>query len=135
MARGGASSEEDDGTDPAPPAAPPGAGRPLAPDPAPEAEPRGEGSAVLAPAPPRKGGGSRSAADEGGLLVAAADAIFEAERASVSVLQGRLGVPFVRASRLLERLEREGLVGPYRGGSARDILLTRSEWEKRPRGG
>ena len=72
--------------------------------------------------------------DENELVGAAADAVFEAGRASVSVLQGRLRVPFIRASRLLERLQRLGLVGPYRGGSTRDILLTRAEWEKRPRG-
>jgi DNA translocase FtsK/SpoIIIE-like protein len=135
VARGGASSREAAGSDPDPPDAPSGAGPPVEPDPAPGGDPREEGSAILRPAALRRGRGSRPASDEGGLLVSAAEAIFEAERASVSVLQGRLGVPFVRASRLLERLEREGLVGPYRGGSARDILLTRSEWEKRPRGG
>ncbi len=135
VARGGDPSPGDSGSDPVPTAGPHGAGPPVAPGGESGPDPREDESTVLRPAPSRRGAGSPPDSDEGALLVAAGDAIFEAERASVSVLQGRLGVPFVRASRLLERLEREGLVGPYRGGSARDILLTRSEWEKRHRGG
>ncbi|HET6202598.1 MAG TPA: DNA translocase FtsK [Planctomycetota bacterium] len=95
----------------------------------------GERTLVLEPASPRGGATVRaegSPLGESDLVPAAAEAIFEAGRASVTILQSRLGVPFARASRLLDRLEQLGLVGPYRGGSARDILLARAEWERRP---
>jgi hypothetical protein len=85
---------------------------------------------AVEPGPPDPAPG-RVAEDDEALLGSAAEAIFEADRASVSVLQQSLSIPFVRASRLLDRLEREGLVGPYQGGSSRAILLTREAWEER----
>jgi DNA segregation ATPase FtsK/SpoIIIE-like protein len=52
-------------------------------------------------------------------------------RASISFLQRKLEVSFGDAQHLMGELESQGIVGPYRGNPARDILLTLSEWEAR----
>lgn len=52
-------------------------------------------------------------------------------RASISFLQRKLEIPFGDAQHLMAALEAEGIVGPYRGNPARDILLSLSEWEAR----
>ena len=77
-------------------------------------------------APPESDGG-------GGMLNQAARLVIEEGRASVSLLQRRLGIPFSRASLLLDLLEKEGVIGPYRGGPSRDILLRLADWEQKAR--
>ena len=52
-------------------------------------------------------------------------------RVAVSVLQQELDMEFDEACELLDRLQAEGLIGPYKGGKKRDILLTEEEWEDR----
>jgi hypothetical protein len=52
-------------------------------------------------------------------------------RASISFLQRKLEIPFGDAQRIMLELETAGVVGPYQGNPARDILLTLSEWEAR----
>ena len=36
---------------------------------------------------------------------------------------------FDEACELLDQLQAEGLIGPYKGGKKRDILLSEEEWE------
>ncbi|MBI3847044.1 MAG: DNA translocase FtsK 4TM domain-containing protein [Planctomycetes bacterium] len=55
--------------------------------------------------------------------------VVESRRGSVSLLQRRLEVGYARATKFLERMEREGVVGPYEGAKARDVLVTLEEWE------
>jgi S-DNA-T family DNA segregation ATPase FtsK/SpoIIIE len=43
--------------------------------------------------------------------------------ASVSLLQRRLKIGYARAGRLIDQLEREGVVGPYSGSKAREVLV------------
>ena len=50
-------------------------------------------------------------------------------RAAVSVLQQELDMEFDEACALLDQLQEEGLIGPYKGGKKRDILLSEEEWE------
>ncbi|MEM9802797.1 MAG: DNA translocase FtsK [Planctomycetota bacterium] len=52
-------------------------------------------------------------------------------RVAVSVLQKQLEMEFDEACELLDRLQDEGLIGPYRGGKKREILLSEEEWEER----
>lgn len=66
-----------------------------------------------------------------GMLDNAARLVIQEGRASVSLLQRRLSIPFSRASLLLDLLEREGVIGPYRGGPSRDILLSLADWEQK----
>lgn len=45
------------------------------------------------------------------------------DRASASLLQRRLRVGYARAARMLDQLEREGVVGPAEGSKPREVLI------------
>lgn len=64
------------------------------------------------------------------LLDAAAIAVITSQQASVSMIQRRLGVSYMRGSELMNLLEQIGLVGPLNGKKPRKILLTEDEYER-----
>jgi len=45
------------------------------------------------------------------------------KQGSVSLLQRRLGIGYQRAARLIDQLEESGIVGPYDGSKAREVLV------------
>jgi S-DNA-T family DNA segregation ATPase FtsK/SpoIIIE len=49
------------------------------------------------------------------------------ERASASLLQRRLKVGYARAARILDQLERSGIIGPAEGSKPREILIRNAE--------
>ncbi|MBU3957225.1 DNA translocase FtsK [Patescibacteria group bacterium] len=49
------------------------------------------------------------------------------ERASASLLQRRLKVGYARAARIIDQLERAGIVGPAEGSKPRDVLIKNPE--------
>jgi S-DNA-T family DNA segregation ATPase FtsK/SpoIIIE len=51
--------------------------------------------------------------------------ILETGQASVSMIQRRLGLGYTRAARLVDMMEEDGIVGPYRGAKPREILIER----------
>ena len=51
------------------------------------------------------------------------------KQGSVSLLQRRLGVGYQRAARLIDQLENAGIVGPYDGSKAREVLVNESYLE------
>ena len=51
----------------------------------------------------------------------------ETGRASTTFLQRRLGIGYPRASRLIDLLETEGIIGPADGTSAREVLWDNDE--------
>lgn len=53
----------------------------------------------------------------------AVEVVREAGQASASLLQRRLGIGFNRGARLIEQMERQGIVGPARGQKPREVLL------------
>jgi S-DNA-T family DNA segregation ATPase FtsK/SpoIIIE len=53
----------------------------------------------------------------------ARDAILETGKASTSFLQRRLGLGYARAARMMDLLERRGVIGPGDGAKPRDILI------------
>ncbi len=63
------------------------------------------------------------------LYEGAVDVVVREGRGSVSLLQRALGIGYGRAARLIDYMEEDGIVGPYNGSQAREILLTVEDWE------
>lgn len=74
---------------------------------------------------------AEEAEPEDELLQEAAEWILDTRKASVSMLQRRFRIGYTRAGRLMDTLERMGIVGPADGAKPRDILMTREEAEER----
>ena len=68
---------------------------------------------------------------EGALLHEAGCLFLSEGRVAVSMLQRTFDLDFQAACDLLDDLQEEGLIGPYKGGQQRDILLTLEEWQAR----
>ncbi|MCM8814670.1 MAG: DNA translocase FtsK [Candidatus Omnitrophica bacterium] len=66
--------------------------------------------------------GSMTGSEDDELYTRAVRIVLETRIASISMLQRRLEIGFNRAARLIERMEAEGIVGPYREGKPRVIL-------------
>ncbi|MEM6798460.1 MAG: DNA translocase FtsK [Planctomycetota bacterium] len=63
------------------------------------------------------------------LYEAAVDVVVREGRGSVSLLQRCLGIGYGRAARLIDFMAEDGIVGPYNGSNAREVLISVSEWE------
>lgn len=61
--------------------------------------------------------------DEDPLYDQAQALVMQAEKASASYLQRRLSVGYARAARLLDLLEKNGVIGPANGAKPREILI------------
>ena len=59
----------------------------------------------------------------------AAKFVVETKRGSASLLQRRYQIGYTRASRLIDLMANEGLLGEYRGSQAREVLITAEELE------
>jgi S-DNA-T family DNA segregation ATPase FtsK/SpoIIIE len=60
-------------------------------------------------------------ADKDDLLKEAIKLVIDSNRASTSLLQRRLGIGYPRASRLMDQLEEEGVIGPADGSKPREV--------------
>jgi len=61
----------------------------------------------------------------------AVEVVLGQQRGSATLLQRALAVGYTRATRLLELMEEDGLVGPFVGSKSREVLLTLEEWQAR----
>jgi len=80
-------------------------------------------------------GGAGGSGGEGGeevdddLYQEAVRVVCEMGRASTSTLQRRLRVGYGRAARLIDLMEKDGIVGPPDGAKAREVLK-KKDWMK-----
>jgi S-DNA-T family DNA segregation ATPase FtsK/SpoIIIE len=69
--------------------------------------------------------GGVESADE--LFAQAVEVVVRENKASASLLQRRLSIGYARAARILDQMERAGVIGPGEGAKARDILISSAE--------
>jgi S-DNA-T family DNA segregation ATPase FtsK/SpoIIIE len=68
--------------------------------------------------------------DEDPLLDKAIEIVVTAQTASVSLIQRRLRVGYTRAGRLIDMLERRGIISPYEGSKPRRVLVSEHDLER-----
>ncbi len=81
------------------------------------------------PAPVEAGESAPRTASEDDLYDMAVAIVLRDRKASTSYLQRRLSIGYNRAADVIERMEREGLIGPPTGVGKREILVTGREGE------
>jgi len=64
------------------------------------------------------------------LFAEAVDLVVRTGQASISLLQRRFRIGYTRAARLIDDLERRGVVGPFEGSKPRQILITAEQAAK-----
>jgi len=57
--------------------------------------------------------------------------VLESQRGSASLLQRALQIGYTRASRLIDLMRSQGIIGEFRNAQAADVLLTVEEYEER----
>jgi S-DNA-T family DNA segregation ATPase FtsK/SpoIIIE len=76
---------------------------------------------------PDEGGDGEFDPDRDDLLDEAIQLVVQTETASVSMIQRRLRVGYTRAGRLIDMLERRGVISGYEGSKPRQVLITQAD--------
>lgn len=69
--------------------------------------------------------------DQDDKLDDAIEFVITAGQASTSALQRHLKLGYGRAARIIDTMEKMGVVGPYEGSKPRQVLMTKQEWYER----
>jgi DNA segregation ATPase FtsK/SpoIIIE, S-DNA-T family len=95
-------------------------------------EPELDESLLEAPEPTaeREAGDDDFDPDEDPLLDRAIEIVVQTQTASVSLLQRRLRVGYTRAGRLVDMLERRGIISGYEGSKPRRVLIGETELDR-----
>ena len=76
------------------------------------------------------GQSAASGSEQDDLFDEAVRIVLKSRRGSASLLQRALGIGYTRASRLIDIMTTEGIVGEHKGSKAREILMTLEDWEE-----
>jgi S-DNA-T family DNA segregation ATPase FtsK/SpoIIIE len=89
-------------------------------------------SLLEAPEPPPEEGAADEEfdPDEDPLLDRAIEVVVQAQTASTSLLQRRLRVGYTRAGRLIDMLERRGIISGYEGSKPRRVLVDEAQLDR-----
>ena len=68
--------------------------------------------------------------DEDPLLDKAIEIVVQTQTASVSLIQRRLRVGYTRAGRLIDMLERRGIISGYEGSKPRRVLIEEADLQR-----
>ncbi len=74
-------------------------------------------------------GGATEGSDADELYEQAVRIVLDSQRGSVTLLQRQLQIGYTRASRLMEIMHQNGLVGPFKGSKAREVYYKLEDWE------
>jgi S-DNA-T family DNA segregation ATPase FtsK/SpoIIIE len=72
-----------------------------------------------------------SSTEEDELFDQAVRVVLKSKRGAASMLQRAFFIGYNRASRLIEMMTEQGILGPHRGSKQRELLITLEEWEER----
>ena len=61
----------------------------------------------------------------------AVEVVIREQRGSTSLLQRALGIGYGKASRFIDFMAEDGIVGAYNGSNARQVMMTHEEWERK----
>jgi S-DNA-T family DNA segregation ATPase FtsK/SpoIIIE len=78
---------------------------------------------ILKPRDDDEGGDAEADAEQDPLYDDAVRVVADTRRCSTSWLQRKLGLGYNRAARIVEMMERRGLVGPANGAKDREVLI------------
>src|SRR5690606_525917 len=85
---------------------------------------------VLEPPTPAAGVSDGAYDEDAELVGQAMELVGRSQLGSTSMLQRKLRIGFARAGRVMDALERKGVVGPSQGSKAREVLMTVDELEE-----
>jgi S-DNA-T family DNA segregation ATPase FtsK/SpoIIIE len=92
-----------------------------------QGEPEFEDELLESHEEPEEGGDGDFDPDSDDLLDEAIRLVVQTETASVSMIQRRLRVGYTRAGRLIDMLERRGVISGYEGSKPRQVLITQAD--------
>ena len=69
--------------------------------------------------------------EDASMIDQAIEVVVAAGQASTSNLQRRLRLGYGRAARIMDELEKMGVIGPYEGAKPRKVLITKEQWNER----
>ncbi len=78
----------------------------------------------------KNGGGEDDDDDYDPKLDEAIECVIEKGQASTSMLQRFVGLGYPRAAKIMDIMDKRGIIGPYQGSKPREVLITRAQWEE-----